>query len=197
MSKGTRKVLRDGKWEDGKASPWLPPEQLRQMPQSWTTKEEADADRIHELDPPHIVKALAHEQATKEEAGTPPENLLEKYDLWGGPLDQTHIDLIRFKAIRNLIRTAQVYAERGAVFPLKKLRHLWFPKNRLDPRELRDGRPPLRFDLPQHLKDKDLIVDVYNWPARVVDMLTAKGIEVPDIARLEAQMEASRSMVLQ
>lgn len=194
--KGTKKVWRDGKWHDGAATPWLPPENLRGLPSEWVTKDTSDPDKIHELDDPHIVSALVEEQAKallpkKEE----PESIIRKYDLWGGPFDQLHIDLIKFKAIRNLVRTAQVWAEHGDKFPLKRARHLWFPEPKLGNRELRDGRSPLPRDRPQHLRDKDLIVDVYEWPPRIVDMLKEKGIDTPDVAALEALFEEQSRLV--
>lgn len=199
--KGARKVFREGEWQEGKATPWLPPEQMRGLPQEWTTKDTSDPDKIHELDAPHIVEALVDEQVKKETAGESHDALEKKvfarYDLWRGPLDQLHVDFIKFKAIRNLVKAAMIFHKRGAKFPLPRVRHLWFPKNKLDPRELRDGKPPPRALQPAHLKDLDLVVDVYRWPARVFDILKGKGVELPDVAQLEAQMQNQRLLVLQ
>ena len=63
MSKGTKKVFRNGKWEDGSASPELRPEDMRGMPDDFVTKDEGDPDRVHKLDPPHIKRAVAHDRA--------------------------------------------------------------------------------------------------------------------------------------
>lgn len=174
----------------------LPPD-LAGLPSSFVTKDTSDPDKIHALDAPHIVESLTYEQQQKEQTKKPlPENILEKYDLWNGPFNQEHIDMLRFKAIRNLVNSAIIIMERGGKLNLKMTRHLWFPFSKLDPRELREGRPPIRHDLPQHLKDKDLIVDVYNWPPRIIDKLRERNIEVPNVASLEAQM-AGHSRVIQ
>lgn len=188
--KGAKLVWDGEKFTPGKASPWLPPEHLRRLPAQWVTKDTSDPDRIHELDAPHIVSSLTEEQAKKErESGEDFEaSVFKGIDIWDGPFDQVHIDWVRFKAIRNLIRAAMIHAERGAPFSLKRIWHLYFPKPELHVRQLRRGRPPLRSDLPQHLKDKDLIVDVYNWPPRVVDELRARGVEVPKVEELEAEL---------
>lgn len=175
------------------------PDEIRGLPSSFVTKDTSDPDKIHALDAPHTVETLVYEQQKKEQASNPqlPENILEKYDLFDGPFNQEHIDMIRFKAIRNLVRSSFLIMERGGdMLNLKKTRHLWFPKAKLDPRELRDGRPPLRHDLPAHLKDKELVVNVYNWPPRIIDMLRERNIDVPDVAALEAQMSASKSRLV-
>lgn len=199
--KGQRLIFdpKTGKFVPGKAAPWQPPEQLRGLPSSWVTKDTSDPDRIHELDAPHIVEALKFEHQKQEQtpAKETEESVFADIDVWGGPFDQTHIDWIRFKAIRNLVKGALIYAQRGARYPLRKTRHLWFPKAKLDPRELREGRPPLPRDRPRHLRDKDLIVDVFSWPPRVVDELRARGIAVPDPEKLEREMNEAMTVTLQ
>ena len=197
-NKGKRLVWDEaqGKLVPGKASPWLPPEHMRELPEDYYTKNTSDPDRIHELDAPHIVEALKDERKEAEEATEKPdaESLTAKYDIWGGPFDQLHIDLIKFRIIQRTIGVAMTFWERGAEYDIKKLRHLWFPQPKLDSRQLYDGTPPLPKKRPPHLRDKDLTIDVYIWPARVVDMLREKNIAVPDIEALEFQM-ANRKII--
>ncbi len=170
-------------------------EHLRGLPGSFTTRDTSDPDKIHELDPPHIVDALTLEQGRAEQRREKLPSIYAGVDLWGGPFDQFHIDLIKFKVIRNLITTATRFSERGMSFPLRKLHHLWFPKASLDPRQLRTGRPPLRVDLPIYLKDKDLLVDVFNWPERIKDMLRERNEEVPDMEAFETTCPKSPAYV--
>lgn len=191
--KGTRKVFNEktGKFEEGKARPWLPPSNLRELPEDYYTKDPSDPDKAHELDAPHVVASIVHDKQQAEKAVASDKDILKKYDLWNGPFNQEHIDLIKFSVIKKLVEQGMTKAQTGESFDLGEPRYLWFPKPRLDERELRVGRPPQRLLMPAHLRDKDLIVDPYSWPPRVVDMLRAKGVDVPDVRAMQAQLNPS------
>lgn len=194
-NKGKRLVFNPklGKFEEGQAAPWQPPEQLRGLPSEWVTKDTSDPDRIHELDAPHIVEALSDDLAKAEQTVKKPDqdSAFKDLDLKNGPFDQRHIDVLRFKALRGMIKRAQRPEH------LKRLYHVWFKEPKLSAFEMRRGRPPLPRDRPRHLKDKDLILDCYSWPQRVIDALRSKGIETPDLHKLEAQMQPRPYVVLQ
>ena len=173
----------------------LSPEQLEPelaaMPGDLITKDEADEERIHELDAPHIRAALADEWDKKqlEEKKPDEKNLLnEKWGIKPGtaaPLNRERVAAARFRVMREIINTAVNYAATGepgkGMKHLKKRRHLWFDKgDNAGAYCWRDGNPPADSDRPKHMRGYDLHLDALNPPREVVDELKKHGIHLQD-----------------
>ena len=210
-SKGRRFVFKDGKFVEGKATPWLPPQHMRGLPAAWTTKEEADGDKVHELDPPHIVKALVQEQAKVEQTQTKDlpaavQRVSSSLAPLGEnvPLSQERIDIVRFRIIRarvsRLAQSPQPEKDLAAI----RVDYVFFPENNVNKYELRakvarHGARALPHPLPKHLRAFRLEVDIYNWPESVVDALTALGYKPPNIREMinDAKRRSSIAQELQ
>lgn len=197
-----KQVLRDGKWEPGQASPEHLREELAQLPSSFVTKDEADPDRVHDLDESHIVEALTEEQR-KAEGSLPdlapkPEEPASKKKLGQKSLfkagttlklsslnahrRQFEIDLIRFKVIHGIINGLyQMVADGHPVSQedFTKPRYLDFPNDNLMEFRFKESNAPANSDRPTYLVGMRLEIDLLNWPERVVDLLKEEGIQVP------------------
>lgn len=186
-----KRVFRDGKWQDGAAAPEQLREDLRGLPGEWVTKDDADPDRVHELDPPHIVSALVEEQVKKLAP--------EKQTLQGAvkaatvpatdivPLTQARVDVVRFRVLHSLVTTALRLKQNGESAPVLVVKHLRFPTNNVNEYELHDGPPPQDSDLNPHERTLHLAIDPLQWPDSIIDMLHAKGITPPDLKLLVAE----------
>lgn len=201
-SKGKRFVFdaKAGKFVPGKAAPWLPPEHMRGLPADWTTREIAEGDKIHEYDPPHIIKGLMQDQAKAQEK--------TKTDLVGAlktlsdavapvgesvPLNQSRIDVVRFRVIRaRVTRLFQSPSPEKALADLK-VDYLFFPENNVNKYELRP-KHKMPYPLPKHLRGLKLEVDIYNWPASVLDALKQIGHEPPNIKEMLADAKRRHSI---
>ena len=185
-----KQVLRNGKWEEGSASPEQKPEHLRGLPAEWVTKNEADPDRIHELDPPHIVGALVEEQVKKvraEEAPAAPDVPFKPRVAKPGecvPLSQWEIDMVRFRVLRQLVETAIVAKKHGNKVDVFKVNHLRFPENNVNIYELHEGNPPREDERHSHERGFSLELDIEAWPKTIVDHLAARGVSLPDVKKL-------------
>lgn len=194
QDKGKRFVLRDGKFVEGKASPWLPPEHMRKLPQSFTTRDEAEGEKVHELDPPHIVRALTAEQSKLEAKPALPEAVQQVADaLFPSnevvPLSQERIDIIRFRVLRARITRLAASPDPQKALDETKVDYIYFPENNVNKYELRakEARPgvsALPHPLPRHLRGFRLELDIYSWPQSMVDALAQLGIVVPDFRRM-------------
>lgn len=195
--KGKRFVFRDGKFQEGKATPWLPPEHLRGLPSEFVTKDTSDGDKIHELDPPHIVKELVakHEAALSKSSDSLPNTvrrLSEAVAPVGArvPLSQERIDIVRFKTIRSRITRLAASPEPEKDLAEMNVDYVFFPDNNVNKVEIRKkpGNPgryrPLPQPLPKHLRGFKLEIDIYNWPESVLDALAALGHKPPNIKEM-------------
>lgn len=190
-----------GLWVPGKAAPKLLPEHMRGLPSEITTTEEAEADKVHELDPPHVVRSIVKDHARAELrdlAGEGPrpglEELAELADAPVGeivPLDQERIDVARMKAAYALLGTLAEQAEQGLKPDLDARWHLWFPTNNVNHRSLRPGNAPPDSERPQHLRGYQLWVDPFCWPRSVTDRLEKFGFACPNmLTRIEVNRVA-------
>jgi hypothetical protein len=178
----TKKVFKDGRWQDGKASPQALREDLAALPADYVTKEEGDAERIHELDPPHIVKALTRERFLSETVLPPekPEDALTRAPLGKVvPLRQDFIDVEKLFVMKGIIKGQMVEIEEGTRKEpdLTSIWHLWFPENNVNNWVVRPGKPPPDSERPKHMRGFDLVVDVMNIPQRIVDELRKRGVD--------------------
>lgn len=186
-----------GLWVPGKAAPQLLPEHMRHLPSEITTKEEAEADKVHELDPPHIVRALVKDHAKAElrdlageNKPTKAEDLAELRDVPVGavvPLNQERIDIARMKAARELLNSMAA-GRRPPSFSGRW--HLWFPEDNVNHRSLKPGNAPPDSERPAHLRGYQLWVDPFCWPKSVTDKMEKHGLACPD---LRTRMEANRA----
>jgi hypothetical protein len=207
-SKGKRFVFdqKAGKFVEGKAAPWLPPEQMRGLPQNFTTRDSSDGDKVHEDDPPHIVQALIHEQTKaeqkpKEDLPTAVKVLADSLAPTGEvvPLNQERIDIVRFRIIRARIN--RLFGDPKPEIALRDLKvdYVFFPRDNVNAYELRakvkrDGVEKLPWPLPKHLKNFKLEIDIYNWPESVLDGLKAIGHKPPNIQEMIANARRHASI---
>lgn len=176
-------VLRNGKWEEGKASPELLPEHMRALPDDLVTKDEADEKRIHAEDPGHIVQALVYENAKAEKAAEQDPVGLEKLKALAripvgdkAPLTQMRIDVEKMHANVSIL-SSMMAAENP---DLDKVWHIWFPTDNVNDYELREGPPPPDIERPKHLRNFNLVVDPLVMPASVIDRFKEAGIPLSD-----------------
>lgn len=190
MSSRGRFVFKDGKFVEGKATPWLPPEHMRGLPGSFVTRDEAESDKIHELDPPHIVQGIIYDQkkaleAEKKDMPAALEKFSQSVAPLGArvPLNQNRIDVVRFRVIRA--RITRLFASPDQQKALADLRvdYLFFPEDNVNKYELR-SKAQLPAKLPKHLRNFKLEIDIYNWPQSVVDALTSIGQKPPNIREM-------------
>jgi hypothetical protein len=203
VPKRLKKVFRDGKWEEGSATPWLPPEQMRSLPADLQTRDTSDPDRVHELDAPHIVDALkadweARQQGRDPITGKPVEDTsrAKKYRVAqpgeNVPLNQEQVDFVRMRVLKAVVDQAYEDTLEGRC-PDLSVRHVWFPHDNVNIYELRDGPAPVRSLRPKRLRSLDLEIDMYNWPRRIVGILEESGQKVPDVRKecIRAMEEAA------
>jgi hypothetical protein len=196
-----------GTFKEGKASPRLLPENLRELPGDKVTQDEDDETKAHELDPDHIVDAiksdLAHQELTerapraladpeKAKAAAIKEKLNEILEFvppgYSRPLNQKRIDGVRFRILNQLVNRAyEVFRKGGKTFPT--LYHVWFPKDDIACYELRAGTPPNRNALPSRLKRFDLVIDLEAWPQRIIDALEYAGFAMPKRVDVKTEIE--------
>lgn len=172
-----------------KASPKLLREDLRKLPGNFITNDEGDESKIHELDPPHVVAALASEQQAAEEAEAEPDKkepryrslvtLGQKTKFTGISKDkvQFEVDLIRMRIIQSLIGRALANGKLGLPADLE-VKYVWFPTNNLNHYEMRQGNPPSRHSRPGYLRGIDLELDVLEPPKRMRDIAAEYGTEL-------------------
>jgi hypothetical protein len=180
--KGMKKVFRNGKWVEGKAGPEHLPEDLRKMPAKFLTKDTGDPDRIHQLDDPHIRKALLREQTQKEiqiHKKEPIEGLHRAPLGEVVPLRQDFIDVEKMHVMRGLIngQLREVEAGTRSEPDLETIHYLWFPENNVNSWVVKVGHPPPDSERPKHLRGFDLVVDLMNIPQRIRDELKSRGMD--------------------
>lgn len=209
--KGKRFVFKDGKFVPGKAKPWLPPMEMRGLPQNWTTKDISDGDKIHEYDPPHIIKELMRKQdANERAASTSLPAALQALSNAAAPLgesvplSQERIDLVRFRIIRARVNRLASSAQPEKDLADIKVDYVFFPDNNVNNYQLRakvarHGARALPHPLPKHLRPFKLEVDIYNWPESVINALKSVGQTPPDIKEMiaDAKRRASIARELQ
>lgn len=211
--KGRRLVFDEqlGRFVEGRAKPAQLDPELRALPSEYVTKEVEDGSKIHELDPPNIRESLQEDFAKAEAAASEqseedklrelqesnafreayrefaiPGPEASRDDCWP---TQARVDWLRFTTARQKILTARDNARLGApagsqVKWLRNLQHLWFPTLDVRNCEVREGGEPPHLTRPGRLKGLTLVVDVFTWPRRVVDLLAMRGIELPDAQQL-------------
>lgn len=179
-----------------RAAPELLRSDLRILPSDYVTKDEAEADKIHELDPPHIQEALQYEMekpAPEEDEFEKAKEALrgctklgEKRGFRNVQDKQLEVDAVRMRIINARIQSLCKLAERG--MPIEdedfNVQHVWFPdRNNINRYELRDGNPPSDSGRPRHLKKLDLVIDITELPARIKDILKIGNINLPKVDR--------------
>jgi len=184
------KVLKeDGTWAKGKATPKLLREDLRVLPSELVISNDMDiedADKIHELDPPHIVAALTYEHQKKLAGVDDEAPALDTSDLPGGPLaqigqrktlSQREVDWVRVRLLKVLIDNAIAASDSGTE-PDMSVRHVWFPENEVNIYELREGNPPPACERPRHLKSLDLWIDPQRPSGGMRDLTCEVGVDL-------------------
>lgn len=171
----TSKVLdpTTGVWQEGKASPRLLPEPLRQLPSDYVTKEIEDQGRVHELDPEHIREALVDERTAAERgpAATEKPSLPKLPDLAHTKCTQENIDLIRLRILAVLTAENQMRLNLGETLDTK-VKHVWFKRDDvLGDCELRPGNPPAQRDRPRHLQFRHLEIDPTRMPETLMQRI--------------------------
>lgn len=189
-----RLVLRDGEFVAQKPGEggWRAPEHMRQLPEDYYTRDTSDPDRIHELDPPHIVEALkADRDKVQEEESRPPPMVEDKRFAPHGvraPITQTDVDFIRFRIMRQLIHNNMRKISGGQALGLdNKIRHVWFPEPHIDKYSLRRGKPPPDSKRPKWLRGIKLAISLSEWPEAIVDIMRERGQLLPNIKRLREE----------
>lgn len=175
----------DGTWREGCATPRLLREDLRRLPGEIVTRDDEDDSKAHELDPAHVVEAIAYEhgKAEREEGKKDTDDVAVK-KLGAAkvgervPLSQWEIDIVRMRIIQTLVAEYAMDVQAGRCVDVERLRHVWFPSNNVNAYELRDGAEPPNIKRPGHLKNFKLTVDVLNPPESVAEVLRARGVEV-------------------
>lgn len=206
-SKGKRFVFKDGKFVEGKAGPEQLPEHMRALPSSFITKHEAEGDKVHELDPPHIVEALVKDLTEKEQPKPTLDGLPLAVQALSAsmaplgavvPLNQRRIDVVRFRIIRSRIDRLCKEAEAGTIKledALKNVDHVWFPEDNVNKYELRKGLPPPNSMRPKRLHNYRLELDIMNWPQSVIDALEALGHKPPNVKEMITNARRKASVI--
>lgn len=178
--------------EKEKASPWLPPEQMRGLPSDYYTKNPSDPDRVHEDDAPHIVEALVadrdkkYQEPEKKKGLDAVEGAAKDYRTL--PFTQENIDWCRFAILNNRVKGAMKQIQAGYAQEVDlSVNHVWFPDASFNEVLMREGNAPADSERPKHLKGKELFLDVRNWPSTVKEAMLKKGIELPNIVALLAK----------
>jgi len=177
-----RKVFRNGRWYEGKAGPELLDEEMRGLPSSYVTKEEADEERVHKLDPSHIRRALVREKQVNETRAKKDEPIKALQRAPMGevvPLRQDFIDVEKMFVMKGIVEGQMRELERGTrLYPdLEVPHHLWFPENNVNNWLVKPGWAPPDSERPKHLRGFELNVDLMNIPERVRDALHAEGMD--------------------
>lgn len=191
-------LKKDGTWAEGKASPKLLREDLRELPGDYVATDTDDPDRIHELDAPHIVEAIAHDRH-REEQDESEGAALEKVPFPGpgesAPLNQWLIDIVRFRIFSTLVESLfNQYASGGD--PDVDPRHVWFPENNVNHYHLRPGPPPPDVERPKHLRNWKLAVDPFAPPESVAAYLQARGAKIPTFRKKFDQVKIEHAAKL-
>lgn len=187
----TTRVSKDGQVTvtPGKAAPKLLDPTLRKMPGSWVTDEVAEDGKLHELDDPHTVLAVAEEISNKERGiETEVQRLDREREEAKAPavskdprehkLTQWRIDVVRLRVLRTVIRRMRSQAERGVEIDWAT-QHLWFPRDDDREYELRAGNPPSDLDRPKHLRRWRLAIDALSGalPRTIADKLPKEAYD--------------------
>lgn len=194
-------LTESGEWRDGAAAPRLLPENLRKLPGELVGADVDDPDKAHELDAPHVVKALVKDFAKAQQE--PRDDTAQKVTkkLWApgpgerAPVRQWFVDVAKMRVIASLVNRALGQFNAG-VAPDLSVKHLWFPNENVNEYELRAGNPPSRRDRPHYLRDIDLVVDVLEPPKSICDLLRSKGIEIDVRKALKQAEEAQHVLTL-
>lgn len=195
-SRGKQTLGEDGVWRDGAAGPELLPAHMRKLPGDLVTKHISEADKVHEADETHIVKAIEYDRTKSElaeERETHGARLAQlRREMARVPvgtrrrLSQKRIDIEIFHAIRSILKTYDKRMARGEDVDLSQVYHLWFHTDNVNDYELRSGNPPALIDRPKLLQAFNLVVDPLSPPQRVVDSFARAGIELSDNRAVEA-----------
>lgn len=164
--------------------------ELRELPGEFVTSEIADSGKIHELDAPHIVDAIATELIEDIVEADNPTSKPKKIDCAqpGQVLRftsispekaQFEIDIIRLRVMKTLVDRFVKQAASG-LEPDIKVRHLWFPKDNVNEYALRMGNPPRDVDRPPWLRGRRIEIDVEVLPDTVAAILEAEDDDERD-----------------
>ena len=195
---------------------YVPPSRLRDLPGELVTREHADVARIHENDPPHVVRGLAKKRLTTQVSSTKDEG--EAADVAGqaalpvlrwtpedGPLPITPyiVDIWRMKILISTAKFLAKYMRMGVkgymgaeLAEHLQPRYIWFPEARASRVEVRNGLPPPDKRRPSWLKGLDLRLDLLDWPQRIRGMLKERGVNAePILAFLRKRLAHLKEVV--
>lgn len=162
--------LVDGRLEEiEKAAPEHLREDLRNIPSDLVTKDIGDPDRVHELDPPHILNTLVDEA---EERDMTPSETKEEVKPRDTFVHQATVDAVRLRVLKAWIVTQKERIEFGQR-PDFGVKHLWFETNNIDRYVMRDGNPPADSERPKHLRGIHLEIDITCIPETIQRRLAA------------------------
>ena len=205
-----KKVLKDGKWEEGKASPELLSDDLKRLPSDLVTKEPGDADKIWEGDAPHTQDALISDYIDKVTGKNEKKELKESFkmaefrkNLYKDtskpiPITDENLGLERMAATVSLISSALILVDNNSsqwtmehedeLNERLGVHHLWFDDDNILALELRRGNPPPPKSRKKHLRDKYQVVDPMDPDRRVKDLMKERlGVDV-DRAKHKASL---------
>lgn len=218
LEKGKRYVFKEstGTFVEGKASPKALPQELARLPGDLVTTEVAVADKVHELDPPHIREVLTddyNEKVAADAAGAKRtlagiaddpafRQLAERYrePEPTAPLDarritQERIDWQRFTTLRSklvqantLVSTGEAAAE-AAIKWVFGLQHLWYATDDILDCEVKEGRSIGSWMRPRRLRYVDLEVDIQNPPRSILDLLATLGVPFPSVREIRKSLQ--------
>ena len=209
MAKTGKYTLReDGTWEDRAATPKLLKESLRGLPGELVTKDDENEKLAHELDPPHVVKAVIKDHARKllkEEKGEDKEKVDDillrlKKPMIGKviPLSQREIDVVIFRTISTIRSEWAMSIQAGHNPDMEQKFHLHFPNNNVNEYFLHKGPTPHNCEADsgchknKYTKKYRTTVDPLVIPESVRAMFAEMGVEFQDWTELIAQAEDSQ-----
>lgn len=178
----SKKVYRDGKWQQGSAAPEHLREDLRVLPSELVTKDEENANAVHVLDAEHIrdsivddwAKGKLGEDPDKEErrqrakdAGAnklPPVGVSWPFHREERGKNQHYIDTYKKIAAKNLLQQISHRIETGTLRENEPtVWHMWFPTDDVNNHAIRMGNPPADQDRPKYLRGLNLVIDLNDY----------------------------------
>ena len=85
-------------------------------------------------------------------------------------MNQENMYLVMMRVMSNLVVTHHVHDKMHEL--IGKVYHLWFPeRGNMERYQLRTGNPPADVDRPDHLKGKDLVIDLTTVPDGMMDRI--------------------------
>lgn len=206
---GKRYVFHNGVFvpQKGKSVVQLP-QYMRALPGEFVTRDIDDPDKIHELDPEHIVDELKQKLTEKYIKPPDPKTVKEEERKQRfqaavqpiphgekAPVTQARVDAQRLRCMKSFIDESFQMMKNGEDFSVYlKPFHLWFPdRDNVNQVELRFGNPPPDVDRPKHLRGLELVVDITAWPKSLTDRMAEYGIKIPSLDDMKLLAEQEKA----